>query len=66
MLAADPEIGRTLLVSLLAFTLTFVTLLLSRYMLDRLKNGNPKETAPKLETNNLSISSAFPGSDGPS
>jgi heme exporter protein C len=35
---ADPEIVRTLLVSLLAFTLTFFALLLYRYGLARLKN----------------------------
>ena len=34
---ADPEIVRTLLVSLLAFTLSFFALLLYRYMLERLK-----------------------------
>ena len=35
---ADPEIVRTLLVSLLAFTLSFFALLLYRYMLERLRS----------------------------
>jgi heme exporter protein C len=35
--SADPEIVRTLLVSLLAFTLTFFALLLYRYALERLR-----------------------------
>jgi heme exporter protein C len=37
--SADPAIVQTLLVSLLAFTLTFFALLLSRYALERLRLG---------------------------